>query len=198
MAESSIRWSGVVLIVGAIPLGVALIMASFSPATALLSPTTSVLMLISSVLVMLALPAMYARQANSAGAIGLGGHVLLEVGMTFLVVYAAAPLLFPTLKEPPGESPLAFFLGIALVLGILFSSIATIRAGIFPPWSGILLLGATIGLFFAFFIAEFLPPIAGQIGGAFFGGVISAALAWIGVSIRTNLDDRRPGWGAKA
>ena len=100
--------------------------------------------------------------------------------MTFLVIYAAAPLVFPMLKEPPGESPLAFLLGVSLVLGILLSSIATIRAGVFPRWSGILLLGATIGFFFDFFIAEFLQPIAGQVGGAFFGAVISAALAWIG------------------
>jgi hypothetical protein len=190
MAESSIRWGGVVLFVGAILFGVALILASFGPTKALLSPTTSIFLLTSSVLVMLALPAMYARQANSAGAIGLGGYILLEVGMTFLVIYAAAPLVFPMLKEPPGESPLAFFLGVSLVLGILLSSIATIRAGVFPRLTGILLLGATIGFFFDFFIAEFLPPIAGQVGGAFFGAVISVALAWIGVSIWKNQDDR--------
>jgi hypothetical protein len=152
MADSSIRWSGVLLLAGALLLGASLIMASFGPATAHLSPATSVLMLVASVLVMLALPTMYIRQANSAGALGLVGHILLEVGMTFLVVYVAAPLLFPTLKEPPGESPLAFFLGIALVLSILFTSIASLRAGIFPRWSGILLLGAAMGFFFDYFL----------------------------------------------
>jgi predicted membrane channel-forming protein YqfA (hemolysin III family) len=183
MADTAVRWGGIVLAGGVILLGVGIVMASFTPASAPPSQRTSIFLLVSAILVMLTLPAVYARQANSAGLLGLVGHVLLEVGLVFLLTYSAAPLLYPSLKEPPGESLLALFLGIALVLGLLLFSIATIRAGTFPRLSGVLLLGATIGFFFDFFVAEFLPPIAGQVGAAFFGAVISAGLAWIGISL---------------
>ncbi len=183
MADLAGRWSGIALAAGAILLGVGLLMASFSPASAPPSQRTSAFLLISTILVMLALPAVYARQANAAGLLGLLAHILLEVGLVFLLVYAAAPLLYRSLNEPPGEGPIALFLGTALVVGLLLTSIVTIRAAVFPRWSGILLLGATIGFFFDFFIAEFLPPIAGQIGAAFFGAVVSAALAWMGISM---------------
>jgi hypothetical protein len=68
-------------------------------------------------------------------------------------------------------------------LGLLRSSIAIIRAAIFPRWSGILPLVAALGFFFDFFVADFLPAIAGQVGAGFLGLAISVALAWIGVSM---------------
>jgi hypothetical protein len=77
----------------------------------------------------------------------------------------------------------AALLGITLIIGLLLTGIATIQAKVFPLWSGILLLVATGFIFFTFLIAEFLPPITGQIGSAFFGIALSLALIWIGVSI---------------
>jgi hypothetical protein len=74
-------------------------------------------------------------------------------------------------------------LGIALTLGLLLTGIATIRAGIFPRGAGILLLAAMAGFFFDFFVAEFLPPMAGQIGSAIFGSLLAFALAWIGIAL---------------
>src|SRR4029079_18976589 len=100
-----------------------------------------------------------------------------------LVVLAATPLLYPSLKPVPGESAVAFVLGIALTLGLLLTGIATIRADVFPRWAGILLLAATAGFFFDFFVAEFLPPITGQIGSAIFGILLALAFAWMGVEL---------------
>jgi len=74
-------------------------------------------------------------------------------------------------------------IGIALTLGFLLTRIATIQAGSFPRSAGILLLAATAGFFFVFFVAEFLPPLAGQVGAALFGILLAFALAWIGLSL---------------
>jgi hypothetical protein len=76
-----------------------------------------------------------------------------------------------------------FLLGIALTLGLLLTGIATIRAGIFPRGAGILLLAAMAGFFFVFFVAEFLPPMAGQLGSAIFGALLAFSLIWIGISL---------------
>jgi len=76
-----------------------------------------------------------------------------------------------------------FFLGIAFTLGLLLTGIATIQANIFPRGAGILLLVAMAGFFFNFFVAEFLPPAAGQIGSAIFGVLLAVSLVWIGISL---------------
>ncbi len=184
MADIAIRWSGLLLIVGAALLGSAIVMASFRPVVnQLLSPRVSLLLLLSSILLLLSLPAMYAKQAGAAGWLGLAGHALLQTGILLLVVLASTPLLFPSFKSAPGENPVVFLLGIALTLGLLLTGIATLWAGLFPRWAGILLLAATAGFFFVFFVAEFLPPQAGQVGSAFFGILLALALAWIGLSI---------------
>jgi hypothetical protein len=55
-----------------------------------------------------------------------------------------------------------------------------LRAGVFPLWSGILLMAATVGWFF---VAEYLRPVAGQLGSAGLGIRLAVALMWIGLSI---------------
>jgi hypothetical protein len=126
---------------------------------------------------------MYFRQANASGWLGLTGYVLFQSGVLLLVVIAATPILYPSIKTASGENSALFFLGIALTLGLLLTGIATIRAGIFPRGAGILLLAAMAGFFFDFFVAEFLPPAAGQIGSAIFGILLACSLAWIGAAL---------------
>jgi hypothetical protein len=126
---------------------------------------------------------MYTRQAATAGWLGLTGHALLQTGILLLVVLAATPLLYPSFNPAPGENIVLFLLGIALTFGLLLTGIATIRADVFPRAAGILLLSATAGFFFVFFVAEFLPPFAGQMGSAIFGALLALALAWIGISL---------------
>jgi hypothetical protein len=184
MAATALRSSGVFLIAGAVLLGTAIVVTSFNPVVNQpLSARVSLLLLLSSVLLLLSLPAMYAKQADAAGWLGLTGHALLQTGILLLVVEAATPLLYPSFQSAPGENLVAFLLGIALTLGLLLTGIATIRAGIFPRWAGMLLLAATAGFFFVFFVAEFLPPQAGQVGAALFGILLALALAWIGLAL---------------
>jgi predicted membrane channel-forming protein YqfA (hemolysin III family) len=184
MSENVYRWSGILLIAGAALLGIAIVTISLKPVTDQpLSPSASLILFLASLLLLLSLPAMYARQANAAGWLGLAGHALLQSGVVFLVMISATPILYPSFNETPGESAVAFMLGIALTLGLLLTGVATIRAEVFPRWAGILLLLAMAGFFFDFFVAEFLPPIAGQIGSAAFGVVLALAFAWIGVDL---------------
>jgi len=184
MPEIAFRWSGILLIVGAVLLGIATVILSLKPVVnQVFSPGVSLLLLISSILLLLSLPAMYARQADASGWLGLTGHALLQTGVLLLVVVAAPALLYPSLNHAPGENWTAFLLGIALALGLLLTGIATLRAGIYPRGAGILLLVAMAGFVFTFFVAEFLPPLAGQLGSAFFGVLLAVSFAWIGAAL---------------
>lgn len=183
MTDIGLRWSGLLLIVGAALLYVAVVMIALNPVVNQpLSPHTSLFLLLSAILLLLSLPAIYARQADAAGWLGLIGYALLQTGILLLVVVASPSLLYPLLKVALGEHSVLLVLGIALTLGLLLTGVATIRAAVFPLWAGILLLAATIGFFFVFFVAEFLPPMAGQIGTALFGVLLALALAWLGVA----------------
>ena len=182
--NAAIHWSGPLLVGGALALGLAVILISSRPVIGTaISTDVATLLLVSAALLILSLPAMYAVQADAAGVLGLVGHALLATGLLLLVVLAATPLLHPSLNAPTGEHPLVFVLGIALTLGLLLTSIATFQADVFPRPAALLLLGAMAGFFFTFFVAEFLPPAAGQIGTAVFGVLLALGFAWIGVAL---------------
>jgi hypothetical protein len=184
MADIALRWSGILLIVGASLLATAIVRISFTPVVNQpIPPRISLLLLLAAILLLLSVPAMYAAQAQAAGWLGLAGYALLQTGILLLVVLAATPLLYPTLNLASGENLVVFLLGIALTGGLLLTGIATIQAAVFPQWAGILLLAATAGFFFVFFVAEFLPPVAGQLGAAFFGILLALALVGIGSAI---------------
>jgi len=188
MTHTAIRLSGFVLMAGAALLGAAIVTLSFQPVMdQVFSPGISLLLLLASILLLLSLPGMYAKQSEAVGWLGLAGHALLQTGLLLVVVIAAAPLLYPSIREAPGESLVAFVLGIGLTLGLLLTGIATFQAGVYSRGSAILLLAATAGFFFDFFVAEFLPPIAGQLGSAAFGVLLALALAWVGYSAMTGI-----------
>jgi len=184
MKNIALRWSGLLLIVGAALLVAALFIALSTPEiTQQLPPLANALMFPASILLLLSLPAMYARQADAAGWLGLIGQALLQTGVLLFVVVSAPPLLYSSFDRPFENSVTAGLLGIALTLGLLITSIATLRAGVFPRWAGILLLIGTSGFFFSFFIAEWMPRLAGQVVGVITNIPLGLALAWIGFSI---------------
>jgi hypothetical protein len=182
--NAAIHWSGPLLVGGAIVFGLGVILISSRPVIAMtLGPDMAGFLLLSAALLLLSLPAMYAVQADAAGVLGLVGHALITLGLLLLVVLAATPLLHPSVNAPIGEHPLLFVLGIALTLGLLLTGIATFQADVFPRPAAILLLGAMAGFFFVFFVAEFLPPVAGQVGSALFGVLLALGFAWIGAAM---------------
>lgn len=182
MAYTAIRWSGLPLIIGALMLGVAIVAVTLSPTpNQVFPPSLSYLFLLAGILLLLGLPGMYAGQANAAGWLGLVGFVLLQAGMVLFVMLATPSLWYPSLKERFPESLSAFVLAIALTLGLLLTGIATLRAGVFPRWASIMLLGAMAFFFFGFFISELLPPMPWL--SAFLGILLALSLAWIGAAL---------------
>ena len=187
MTNLAVRWGGLLLIAGVALLVAALLIFSAAPATAQQLPQSAdALMFTSSILLLLSLPAMYARQVNASGWLGLLGHALLQTGILLFVVPSAPALLYPSFDQPFEAGATIFLLGIALALGLLLTSIATLRAKVFPRGAGILLLAGTAGFFFDFFVADQLPPPATQISTAIMGVLLSLSLGWIGYSMFTH------------
>jgi hypothetical protein len=183
-----IHWSGALLVCGALLLGLATGLASLQPTATtgqLLSPTVAALLVLSAAFLLPSLPGMYAAQAEAAGMLGLVAYVLLEIGVLLFVVVSATPLLFPALDLRYVNNPLYLGLGVALTFGLLLTGVVTLRAGVFPSGAGVVLLVGTAGFFFGFFVAEFLPPLAGQIGNALLGVILALGFAWVGVSMWT-------------
>jgi hypothetical protein len=175
------HWAGLVLLGGALTLGIAIVLISLRPVVGqAVSPDVAALVLCSAGLLLLSLPAMYAVQADAVGAPGLIAHTLIATGLLLLVVIAATPLMQPALALPTGEHPILFALGIALTVGLLLTGMTTYQAGVLPRPAAALLLAATAGFFFVFFVAEFLPATAGQVGSAVFGILLALGFGWIG------------------
>jgi hypothetical protein len=181
---AAIHWAGAGLIAGSVALAVAIVLVSLRPVIAQsLSPDVAAVLLLAAALLIPSLPAMFAVQADRVGVFGLIGYVLLTTGLLLLVLVSATPLLHPSVEARTGEHPLVFGLGIALSLGLLIIGVATLQAEVLPRPAAVLLLGATAGFFFVFFVAEFLPPSFGQVGSAVFGVLLALGFGWIGLSL---------------
>lgn len=149
--------------------------------------------LIGSLLFVIGLPGMYLRQAGSAGTLGLVGFVLLFFGIllqgaTFSTVQV---ILLPFLaqKAPQlagGHSmPLSAFLllivsGLLYIIGAILLGIATMRAHVFPRWTGVLILVSGIGLLLTL---PPLPTILGTIIEMVSFVVFSVAFMWCGYTL---------------
>ena len=184
MMSTAIQWSGPVLVVGALLLALTTVAAALRPTVqSMLSPEVATLGVLAAAFLVLSLPGMYAAQADAAGVIGLAGYALLQVGLLLLVVVSAAPLLYPTVTGPFANHPLTGGLGVALFLGLLLTSIATLQAGVYPRPAALLLVAGTAGFFFGFFVSEFLPPGPAQVANAALGVLAPAGLAWCGAAL---------------
>ncbi len=182
--DVALHLGGLVLIGGAAALGVACVLIATRPVVGqALGPDVAALLIVSAGLLLLGAPAMYAVQAEATGALGLAAHALLVVGLLLLVIVSATPLLYPSAAVSTIEHPLVLGLGIALVLGLLLTGIVTLQAGVLPWQAAGLVLAAMAGFFFVFFVAEFLPPAAGQAGTAIFGVLLALGFAWIGLAL---------------
>jgi hypothetical protein len=179
-----IALGGAALVAGAIASTYAVLRISTRPVIGqALTSDVAAALVIAAALLLLGFPALYAVQAQATGLIGLLGHALLSTGLLLLVIVAAGPLLHPEADLATGEHPLVFVLGIAFAVGLLLTGIATYQADVLPRPAAVLLLGAMAGFVFVFFVAEFLPASAGQVGTAVFGVLLMAAFAWLGIAL---------------
>jgi hypothetical protein len=183
MSTRSIRWSGAALAVGALLVGIVIALLTTRMAS-LSTPWVATLFLSGAILTVLALPAIYARQAHAAGLVGLAGHALLVIGWVLILFSAASPLLIPNVKTIP-DTAAASLLALAFLLGLVLTTIATLRAGVYPKWAGFLLLANCIAFPFALF-GDTLPTYGsvslGALFGIAFGLLFTGAFAWLGIS----------------
>jgi len=151
---------------------------------------TALLGFIGSLLLVLGLPGLYARQAEKAGWLGLVGSALTIVaGIMFTGFSVILFLVLPWLaanapKLAAGDGPPTIFVYI-LVASLLFAvggillGIATMQAGIFSRWAGLLvIIGAVLNL-----VAIPLPGIISGIIGTVAFVVFALGVAWIGYAL---------------
>ena len=190
-----IRWGGLLYVLAGLSL---VIQQVFHPAQSALPAATVIWVLVHTIgyfglaLGLLGLVAVYARQKEQAGKLGLVGFVLaflgnaLTVGAAFLDGYLLPPLLAnaPAILGAPPADPGPLFggpAGIVILLsslivtvGFVLFGIATWRAGVLPRWAAlIVVLSAWFGI-----AAIFSPAIfsAGAI-------VFSIGNAWLGYAV---------------
>ena len=114
--------------------------------------------LIGSLLFVIGLPGMYLRQAERAGTLGIVGFILLFFaillqGATFSTVQVIilpflaqkAPQFMGGNSLPTGAFLLLLVSGLMQIIGAILLGIATMRAHVFPRWTGILLIVAGVG-----------------------------------------------------
>ncbi|HEY6410483.1 MAG TPA: hypothetical protein VIY29_23785 [Ktedonobacteraceae bacterium] len=151
----------------------------------------NLLILVGALLVTLGLPGMYARQAERAGKLGLIGFTLtFFVGLLFNVASGAIEtFMFPTLAanvatrlllagHPPATYGRLILVALLLELvGPILLGIATLRAKVFPSWTGWLLIATPVLVLVGFFVS--LPGPLAQLDAV----VLYLALMGMGFSL---------------
>ena len=164
LTANLIRWSGLFAMLGGILFPVAAFIHPNGEDLAAVSMPAWVpahlLGFVAVTLMHLGLIGLYARQVEQAGWLGLIGFVLALVGGAFTMVIqyvtstvipliaAQAPAIFDQAMTPPKFAPPLFVFG--FILGHVLFGLATIRAGVFPRWSGVLVV---VGILL-FFLGE--------------------------------------------
>ena len=135
-------------------------------------------------LLVFALVALYAAQAQQSGLLGGVGMVLSVIGTTLaseviLVEIAGASGVEVDAVLGAGlTGVLALVGGLAFLIGLILFGIATIRAGTFPRWAGVLLIVGDV----VFGAASFSGPasLVVEVIGAL---ITCAAFVWLGLAL---------------
>jgi hypothetical protein len=148
---------------------------------------------LSSVLIVGGLPGILVRQRAQAGWLGLLGFVLtlasgiLLTGLTITRLLVTPYLAATAPQLLTGDSPPASYITYTLVAALLVAvgaallGVATMRAGVFPRWAGLLLI---VGV--ALNLALFVPlpnPILGGIFDKMADVLFSLGLGWMGFAL---------------
>src|SRR5215217_6887462 len=142
------------------------------------------LVLTAHVVLIFALVALYAAQAEQSGLLGSLGMVLSVVGTTLVSGVVLVEIAGASGAEVdavlgaglPGA--LALLGGLAFLIGLILFGVATMRAGVFPRWAGLLLIVGDV----VFGAASFAGAAATifEIIGAL---ITCLALLWLGLSL---------------
>jgi hypothetical protein len=201
-SQTLYRWSGIILLVGGLLGLVGSILDTVlypsghnQTAQQILSTPFIIdasLFLAWALLLALDLPGLYLRQAARAGALGFAGFVLVLLGVLLggvafatiqVAVFPYLAQLLPKALGPGGQAPVAVLLlviigpGLLLAIGAILLGIATMRARVFPRWTGILLIVG--GVLFLLSIPPIPSPFSDIISLA--GNVaLFVAFGWFG------------------
>ncbi len=199
-----IRWAGLA------PIGAGIIYIAiqpFHPLDVFSSVTTAqwaivhYLSIVMDMLGMLGIAAIFARQVEKSGRLGLVGYLLfslfwaLSLAFHFIeafiepVLASLAPKFVEGLLEMVTNAPNTVNLGafptvymlaglVGYVLGGLLFGIATFRAGVLPRWAGALLALGTI-------LPPFLSSVVHHPYDRFFAVPVGLALIWLGTALFT-------------
>lgn len=190
-----IRWSGLISILAGLLYALAAILHPVGEdIAAYTSPnwvTAHQVYWVSAILMLFGLVGLYSRQVEKTRWLGLVGFVLAFIGTAFVgsifvmvstvipLIAAETPALFDQAATPPTGAVLVVVLGFSL--GYILFGVATMRAGVLPRWSGLLLI---IGV--SFFIISEAPlfdrtisHVNVTIGDVVFG----LGLAWMGYAL---------------
>lgn len=156
---------------------------------------------VSSTFILFGLVALFARQAEKTGWLGLVSFVLsfigiaLVGGLLFMVITiiptiaAEVPELFEQAMTPPTLALGAVFVGYGL--GFILLGIATMRAGVLPRWSGgLLIIGVALSMLEGSPMDQTLLHVILTIGRVLFG----LAFGWMGYALWS--EEREPAGAA--
>lgn len=192
--------SGLVLVVGALlTVLMAIINALFysnpNPTQLTMSPSwliVNLLMAIGVTLILLSLPALYLRQAEATGWMGLAGYICIFLGGLILGVFTSllSAVVAPYLAQhapklladngPPALNAATMIGAILLGVGGLLFGYATLRARILPNGAAYLLIAGAILTLLTLLP---LPGLAGMLLGQLSQVVFVLALAWLGYAL---------------
>jgi hypothetical protein len=149
---------------------------------------------VGAILVLFGLVALFVRQFEKAGWLGLAGFVLAVIGSASMVMGAMIEafiipfmgLQFPDLMDgppPPGLGEAFMVTTILFTVGYIVLGIATYRAGVMPRSVGALLAVAGIAWLVFERLSDFFPGLDALWG---VGPVmLGAGIAWLGYSLWT-------------
>jgi len=190
-----IRWSGLIsLLAGVLHVVGALLHPVGEDLAAINSPNwvpAHLVYWVSGTLMLFGLVGLYARQAEKTGWLGLVSFVLAFIGTALVgglllmvstiipsLIAVEAPALIGQAMMPPAFALPVVFLGYGL--GFILFGVATMRAGVLPRWSGLLLIiGVAFQLVEGSLIDRTLMHVLLTIGRVLFG----ISLAWMGYAL---------------
>ncbi len=169
LSPQQIRWSGWLLLIGALLSILALLVELTAPILPIVTASASI---IGGLLVVVGLPSTYMKQSDAMGILGRVGFLLLLLTwlVTVLAVNSADIVIIATVAHPTTKSIPAVVINIInltslmMLLGVLIYGVLTLRARIFPTSVGWLMISTVIAMTLSLFIGSVFASLLYAIG----------------------------------